>query len=174
MGFGNKQKKYSHLPTPHKKNKIWFSIILPTYLDTGCYETFISMIFGGINEYYGFEFLDFELNTQLASFFIEAIDNAAKHGNGRDKNKTIDFGFWLGSKGILFAIRDQGDFYQKEETKKLVESRIDIPGTKKDSGGWGMDIFYQADELFVSNEENTLYLLLLKKSFFRKKVKGGK
>jgi len=68
---------------------------------------------------------------------------------------------WYGSKGILLAIRDEGDFFSRPETKKIFESKEFVPSTRVPPSGIGMENIYKADKVFVSTEENALYCAVI-------------
>jgi|SRR3990170_7159290 len=94
--------------------------------------------------------------------FGEMIYNAAFHGNKCDPAKKIDIGVWFGSRGMLFGVKDEGSFFRSPKVKEMVEKLEDIPSsTGSASRGDGMDQIQEADKVFVSNEENTLYAAVL-------------
>lgn len=143
---------------------VWAEITLPTFSDAGEYAYVLRMIFSAIEEFFTIDF-NHKLNTQLiGNVLSDAIMNAAEHGNKGDCNKQITLVYWLGQNGVLFGIRDQGDFFHKQSTKQLIESRKKILSTRADPGGFGMANIYQADEIYVSPKENTLYLAILANS----------
>lgn len=143
----------------------WLDIKLPTFDDTGRYSFLATLLFGAVCEHFKIGFDDRRLNTQkLCEVVMEAIMNAAEHGNKLASEKIVTLNLWLGPKGVIFAVGDEGDFYKSLATKKLIESRTRLPTTKQGPGGSGMDCIYEADEVFVSVEENALYLLVLANS----------
>jgi len=91
--------------------------------------------------------------------FGEALGNASEHGNKSWTRKKIVVRCWFGEKGIIFSFRDEGSFFKKMKNKKAVESRTILSSTKKDPSGGGMALIYNADEVFVSTRQNTLYLV---------------
>jgi len=154
-------------PSPELLKKIgfngqWVEMSLPTFDDVGLYAYVVRMAFSAIEENFKIGFDNRRLNTQLiGQVFGEAILNAAEHGNKRDPSKKVQAAFWLGDNGVLFGVRDQGNFFTKQSTKELIESRTRLKSTRdwgSGPSGLGLDAVFEADDLFVSTEENTLYL----------------
>ena len=90
--------------------------------------------------------------------FGEALSNASEHGNQSQTSKKIVVRCWFGEKGIIFSFRDEGNFFKKTKNKKAVESQTILPSTKKKPSGAGMLLVYNADVIYVSTRQNTLYL----------------
>lgn len=96
--------------------------------------------------------------------FGELLANAVEHGNKYNPQSLVEMGISLGEKGIMFAFRDEGDFFTKEETKKKFESRSGISSTRIESpSGHGIrdNLFIEAEDIVVSTNENALYVTLL-------------
>jgi len=151
----------------------WVEIKLPTFDDAGHYAYALRMIFAAIEEFFNIGFDQRRLNTQLVGdVFLDALMNAAKHGNQKDLNKKIIIGLWFGRNGVLFGIQDERDFFRKQSTKELVELQAVFASTGEDSCGIGMTNIYQADEVHVSTEENVLYVVILAESMIIKRHDG--
>lgn len=157
----------------HTPGEYWMEIKLPTFEDVGGYAHIISGLLSSLSEFYRLPFDPKRMNGQLiGETFVEALSNAAIHGNRKDKTKNIILGVWYGRKGIFFGVRDEGDFFSKDSTKKLIESRTEISSTGgKESFGIGLrDYIYEdADKIFVDTEQNTLFVAISKKKFIIKK-----
>ena len=67
--------------------------------------------------------------------FIEVLTNAAGHGNQWDPNKDIVVGLWIGEKGVLFGVLDEGDFFKKQSTIEKIKKRKPFSSTRKEEGG---------------------------------------
>lgn len=91
----------------------------------------------------------------------EAVSNASDHGSKEDPKKLIKAACWYGKRGIVFGIQDEGEFYRLSHTKSAVEAGVDLPSTRENPSGAGMDIIYEAGEVFVSTEQNALFLACL-------------
>lgn len=157
----------------HVPGEYWLEIKLPTSIDGGGYVHIIMGIFGSLEEFYRLTFdKERKLDAQLiGQTFAEALVNSAEHGNKSDKNKNIVLGCWYGKNGVLFGLRDEGDFFCKKSTKELIESRIVLPSTRKKSpGGLGLDMIYKAaDKIHVSTEQNALFVAISTERFIIKK-----
>lgn len=103
---------------------------------------------------------------------IDALYNAAEHGNELNQEKKLILGIWFGEKGILYGIEDEGDFVRNH--REQIEARTIFQSTRSKTaehkGGGGMCAIYGADEIRVSG--NTLYLVILTKSFLKKEVEN--
>jgi len=166
----------------HTPGKYWMEIKLPTFADTGGYAHIVSGILGSLRDFYRLPFYsdnrkygiddNKRMNTQLiGETFVEALSNAAIHGNKKEKTKNIILGVWYGKEGILLGVRDEGDFFSKALTKNLIESRTEIPSTSGEYPfGYGVsDLYKDADKIFVDTEQNTLFVAISKKKFIIKK-----
>jgi hypothetical protein len=94
----------------------------------------------------------------IGDVFLEAITNAARHGNRF--NGEIKTGWWLGESGVVCGIQDQGKFFHDPDNAALVESRVILEQTGEHGCGGGMECIYQADGVRVV--EGVLYLMVLK------------
>lgn len=147
----------------------WVLLTFPTFQSESedDYLYLIAMVSGGIADSYRIQrknspegkfqaFLE-----DVLSACTEALLNASGHGNGGARDKKIELCCWFGTQGVLLAIRDEGKFFTNAQTKELVESRVPFPSTRLTVGGDGMSVIYEADSVYVSTEENALYLLFL-------------
>ena len=144
--------------------KTRMEITLPTFDDSGDYAYVMAAMTYALEEFYGLTFgKKRKLNVQLVigEIFLDAIINAARHGNKKNPNKKVLFGCWFGENGILFGFRDEGKFYSKWKIKELVESRTHILSTDPEGCNAGMEHIYQADSIHVSTTENTLYVVVM-------------
>ncbi len=162
---------------PHSPGKYWMEIKLPTFSDGGGYAHVYLAIFSSLEEFFRLTFdEERKLSGQvLGNAFGEVLENAAYHGNKFDERKSIILGCWYGKEGVLFGIRDEGDFYSKKSTKEKIESRIDFPSTTRKDGkegcNFGLDLMFEAaDKIFVDTNQNTIFLALSKKKFIIKKT----
>ena len=75
-------------------------------------EEWIAFVFSALRKYYSSKFgQSKEFNSQFAGeIFGEALFNAVGHGNRFHPEKLTKLGVWLGSKGTIFAIEDEGNF----------------------------------------------------------------
>ena len=154
----------------HVPGRYWLEMKLSTFEDTGGYAHIASGILASVGEFY--RKISHKGGAIIGEVFIEAISNAAFHGNKKDKLKNIIVGVWYGKKGILFGIRDEGEFFSKEQTKKLIESRTQIDSTGGEKCfGIGLEgyIYKDADKIFVDTSQNTLFLAISKEKFTAKK-----
>src|SRR3989344_1254249 len=143
----------------------WLEITLPTFGDTSHYAFLPPVLFGLVCNHFKIGFDDRRLNTQRLGEVVEAVMNAAEHGNRLVTEKFVKLDIWLGPKGALFAVRDEGDFFKSPFTKEAIESRIRLLSTKDNPSGFGLDHIYDsADDLRVVTGENALYLLVLAES----------
>jgi len=99
----------------------------------------------------------------LINMFHEPLRNAMEHGNKFDSTKSNTMALWIGKKGVLFAFRDEGNFFSLPATKELYESRSFVPTTRLGGvGGGGTDLLFEvAKDILVATEENTLYVSYL-------------
>lgn len=98
----------------------------------------------------------------------EAIMNAAEHGNQWNRNKKISVGIWIGEKGVLFGIKDEGDFFRQESTQQTIKRRKRFPSTAKERrGGFGMLEIYHAHDIQL--RDGVLFFTVL----LREKTKGS-
>lgn len=137
-------------------------MILPTLSYDDEEYTYVMMrVSAEMEKFFGVRFSENHKKQQIInSALLDALKNAAEHGNKGDPKKKVRVGFWFGQNGALFGFRDEGDFYKQYSTKKLVESRTILPSTKKDPSGVGMATIYDVDKIYVSTKENVLYLVL--------------
>lgn len=96
----------------------------------------------------------------IGDVFLEAITNAARHGNCF--KGTIEIGWWLGESGVVCGICDQGKFFHDPDNAALVESRVILEHTGEYGCGGGMECIYQADEIKVV--DGALYLMLFRET----------
>jgi len=160
----------------HFPGKYWMEIKLPTFEDTGGYAHVLTGVFGSMKDFYRLSFDEDNKRKMTPQFIgmvlVESLSNAAIHGNKKDKTKNVVLGIWYGKEGVLFGVRDEGDFFSKDSTKKLIESRTEIPSTGgKESFGIGLRdyIYKDADKIFVDTNQNTLFLAISKEKFVIKK-----
>ncbi len=125
--------------------------------------SYVAALKGMFSEYYRGKFTPENSQYLLVDMFSEPLRNAMEHGNRFDYNTNTIVGVWVGNKGVLFAFRDQGDFFSKESTKKDYESRKEIVSTRVNSpSGFGtISLFETAEVIYVATEENTLYATYL-------------
>jgi len=99
------------------------------------------------------------------SIFVEALMNAAEHGNQWDCQKKILAGIWIGKKGVLFGVKDEGDFFTKESTREMIRRRRLFPSTAKiRCGGVGMLGIYQASNIWLRDGAIFFTVLLREKT----------
>jgi len=147
---------------------------LPTFKrDYADWAYVMAMVLDSMNEYFKDIFFD---NDEIKGKYNQIIGgellnemlyNANDWGNCNDPAKKINLGIWFGPKGILLAIRDEGSFFKNPKTKRLIESRGNIPSTRLPVGAGGdglSEIYESADKIFVSTSENALYVAVLVKS----------
>ncbi len=109
-----------------------------------------------------------EMNTQKVASVFEAWSNAFAHGS-RNKN-SVDFGLFLGEKGVCYGFRDYGDYFKSEEVKQIYETKTQIEtfgdGLKELSGfNIGVSWMYDdADIIEVDTNLGVLYLVQYKSS----------
>lgn len=161
---------------PHSPGKYWMEIKLPTFSDGGGYAHVVEGIFSSLKEFYRLTFdEERKLDCQiLGETFGEALENAVYHGNKSDETKNIILGCWYGKEGLVFGIRDEGNFYSQKSTKEKIESRITFPSTPQADGkkgaGIGLESMFEAtDKIFVDTNQNTLFLAISKEKFIVKK-----
>jgi len=108
-----------------------------------------------------YKFVDFRHKITVAVY--EAVLNAQFHGNKGDLSKTINTGLWFGRQGLIFGVRDEGDYYQRSIIKPLIERKVILPSTKKNREGFGagMHNIFQAGDPYVDNTQNALFLVCL-------------
>jgi anti-sigma regulatory factor (Ser/Thr protein kinase) len=125
------------------------------------------MVFGGLEQFFRFSHGDLKLQIrrqELGLIVVEALANAADHGNLNDPAKTIRFGMWLGSGGVVFGIQDEGHFCQTDYARCMISARRVIPSTRKPApSGVGMSIIYESDGVEIVG--NALFILLKAESF---------
>ena len=103
-------------------------------------EEWIAFVFSALRKYYSSKFgQSKEFNSQFAGeIFGEALFNAVGHGNRFHPEKLTKLGVWLGSKGTIFAIEDEGNFFKDESIKNKILSRSHIKSTAtQETGGGG-------------------------------------
>jgi len=166
IGFGEEDDKDG-------KNGTYVSMELPTRKeDYGDHSFVHAMVLHASFEHWNKIFFGEEKEKEYlrghwaqiigGDLLADMLYNANFHGNGNDISKNIYLGVWFGSKGILFGIRDEGHFFRSPKVKETVEGDKDIPSsTGKPGRGTGIDLIQEADKVFVSNEENTLYAAVL-------------
>jgi len=142
---------------------------LPTTKDVGFYINFCGEFLYPLMNFYKLETHEFN-NGPIMGAMNEVLINSVEHGNKSDKGKEILFGLWVGRNGIIFALRDEGDFFSRTSNKKLIESRTIICSTrKKEQGGMGFKNLYKnSDKIYVSNEQNALFVAVSKEKFLKK------
>ncbi|MDO8601229.1 MAG: ATP-binding protein [bacterium] len=118
-----------------------------------------SMVSSAIREIYRHKDISLYVMSIILGAFGEAIANASEHGNQSQPSKKIVVRCFFGQKGVIFSFHDEGNFFKQLKNKKAVESRTILPSTKKVPSGGGMALIYNADEIFVSTRQNTLYLV---------------
>lgn len=91
---------------------------------------------------------------------IELLKNAIGHG---DENSDIEFGLFLGNKGVCYGVRDGGDYFKSEEIKYNWENKNPVIMLEKgleNFSGFGLGnhiIFNYADIIEVNTKEGRLY-----------------
>ncbi len=84
--------------------------------------------------------------------------------------KNIIVGVYYGKEGVLFGIQDEGEFFSKKQTKKLIESRVKIESTGEEGClGIGLEgyIYKNSDKILVDTNQNTLFLAISKRKIIR-------
>lgn len=124
------------------------------------------MLAGLFDEAYRSDFEGENRQLLCVNMINEQVRNSAEHGNKGGEEKYITLAVWLGKKGIVFAYRDEGDYFSLPSTKKAFESRTRIESTRKNQGrGHGgagtQHLFEVADKIIVAIEEKTLYATYL-------------
>jgi len=96
---------------------------------------------------------------QFLGIFREGITNAIAHNP--ENCSQINYGLFLGDKGILHGFRDFGDYFKSKKVKQKWENKIPIPSTRKSnfSGyGAGDEIIYSlSDFIKVDSQKGILY-----------------
>lgn len=97
----------------------------------------------------------------------EMIKNTFEHGNKGRVGALAHFGYWLTEEGVVVGIRDEGDFYSREETREKIEQKTRILSTKEIPSGSGISrcLYNYSDFLRVVPEQNALFAGFLFKSF---------
>lgn len=97
----------------------------------------------------------------------EMIKNTFEHGNKGKAGAVAHFGYWFTELGLIAGIRDEGDFYCKEETKRKFEQKERFLSTKEIPSGSGISrcLYSYSDFLRVVPEQNALFAGFLFKSF---------
>jgi len=99
----------------------------------------------------------------------EALQNGYVHNPTRDQ--PIHYSLIMGSKGVCHGFQDSGDYFKKEETKKIFESKTKI--RKRTGFERGIDcfrigvnqyIYKYSDLIEVDIEKGILYCVQLKSS----------
>jgi len=131
------------------------------------YIPVIESIVTMVQRYYRFRY-EQETDDRIGWFYQifvvglhEAVKNASFHGNQEDYQKQVIFAVWFGRKGMIYGVRDEGDFYSLQFNKEKVETRQVIPSQKDDIPHPGMKCIYDADKLYVDVEQNTLFVAVL-------------
>lgn len=102
--------------------------------------------------------------NSVAVLFIELHRNAVEHGNKGRPWREVETAFWFGSGGVLFGIRDEGDFFTQKRIKDRLQRRLATPSREKERGGMGaLRSQHWVDKVYVSRQENALYLVFLAK-----------
>src|SRR6187551_129702 len=68
-----------------------------------------------------------EHSHQTLYLFHEMLKNSVEYGNQFDCKKYAIVAIWFGEFGALFGIRDEGDFYGRQDVKESLEARKAIP-----------------------------------------------
>lgn len=121
------------------------------------HECLVVVLVSLCNEIYRKANISEEKKQKIFGAYIEVVSNALDHGNNNDINKKIVSGLWFGTDGLVYYVQDEGDFYTSIENKKKVEAKITLPSTREIPGGDGMWMIYEADEIFVSTDDNAIY-----------------
>lgn len=147
-----------------------FSTFPPFKPDCYCTENIIDIVSSLIAAYYVHlppnHTLD-EFNSKLNAISLlgpsmEALTNAMEHGNKYNPAKKMILGIWLGEKGIIFAIKDEGDWIKNNQ--ESIERRETFSSTReRGGGGAGLGTVYETDEIRM--KDNVLFLVLLKETF---------
>lgn len=143
---------------------IHYSIISPQMAND--LNSFMCGLLAEIANYYRFFPIYNEWNTQVAGqIACEIISNAHNHG---PKGKPIEFGLFLGKKGICYGVRDEGKFFKLQKTKEQFEKKILVTKfDENDVGGYRVGInrfvFPYSDMIEVDKGKGILYCVLFKK-----------
>jgi hypothetical protein len=129
----------------------------PTFSNRKDRRSIIDMVFAFLDQWFG------PKEPPLArQIFLEALENATEHGNKSDPSKKIIIGIWIGESGVLFGIKDEGDFFENNDVKYKIRRRCKIPSSRppSDGGGAGLKLgVYRSDCLGVQN--GTLFFAVL-------------
>jgi anti-sigma regulatory factor (Ser/Thr protein kinase) len=108
-----------------------------------------------------------KFDNVLLLIIREAIRNASDHGNDCNPEKKIEVGLWAGRKGFVASVKDEGSFYKNPEVKSRVEKKKSFEQEWKPRHDanfhLGMEIIYNADDLWVDIENGILYILWMNK-----------
>lgn len=141
-------------------NGFFVAIDFPTFRQDGRKSelSVIEMVSAFLDQWFGPNEPPFAL-----LIFIEALENAAEHGNRYDPSKMITVGIWVGEMGVLFGVKDEGDFFKREEIKSKIWQRRTIPSSRPtQDGGAGLKMgVYKADHVGI--KDGALFFAVLLK-----------
>jgi hypothetical protein len=113
---------------------------------------------------------------QVWSVSGEVLKNCFDHG---PKDKDIQFGLFLGHKGVCYGFQDGGDYFKNNKIKYKYEHKIEITdfdkNTLRDNCQSGVNefIYHFADMIEVDSEKGILYCVQLKGNIIAPKGKRG-
>lgn len=124
------------------------------------YYVYLETLIIILKEKYGERWEKWHTQQVVSNIFHEHTINSIEHGNKYDSEKYVTACCWMGEKGILFGIRDEGDFYKKSLTKERLEARKGFSSTRSHFGGAGTNRKLQrhVDSIHVDIKTGTLYL----------------
>ena len=96
---------------------------------------------------------------QFLGLFREGVTNSIAHCP--ENCSQINYGLFLGDKGILHGFRNFGDYFKSEEIKKLWENKTPVESTKESNfSGYGAGdkiIYSLSDFIKVDSKKGILY-----------------
>lgn len=160
------------IPPKELSNKIncqgWVEMVFPSSWGSEENESFIASIAEAlqvmVRQHFNFGPEDARRGRHMVGMiFWESITNAIIHGN--QGKGTIITGIWLGEKGVIFGVKDEGKFFSKKEIKDKIERKehISSTGDLAQHYGEGLGYIYEGgDILRVETEQNALFVLVSK------------
>jgi hypothetical protein len=124
-------------------------------------------------DYYQFTFVDnfhklqaFKAKVESENFtqrafwvLSELIKNTFEHGNIHKNEALAWVGYWITTEGIVFGVKDEGDFYSKKETLEKFDLRERFLSTKELASGHGIKGCYRrGDFMKVCTEQNAFFI----------------
>jgi hypothetical protein len=170
------EKVFSLSNTLIDKNEIDFECVyyyLPPKFSKDLEGSVVYSAMWTLDAYYNIREAPVDIGYQHNNLIREIIKNSRWHGGSKDDNETY-FGMFFDSKQFILGCFDGGDYFKREDVKKIWESKSplnDFHDAKQHGIGYHFGYAYfkdKLDEIKIDTEQGVLYGIINIENYLNK------